>query len=78
MNTTEIKTTIEKFFKEKPVLEGISQDQDFFESGASSLTIVDMQIQIEKAIGVAVETHKLMANPTIKGWVELYGSQAVA
>lgn len=71
----EILNTITSFFNEKPILEGIDKDQDFFDLGASSLTIVDLQIQIEKSLGWAVETSKLMAAPTIEGWVTAYANQ---
>jgi acyl carrier protein len=72
MSDTEIRITITKFFNEKPMLQGIAVDQDFFELGASSLTVVDLQIQIEEALKKEVDTSKLMANPTLDGWVSAY------
>lgn len=72
MSNTKIRDSISSIFKEKPILEGIESDTDFFDVGASSLTVVDLQIQIEQELGIKVETSVLMANPTINGWVAAY------
>lgn len=71
----EIRKTITSIFNEKPILKGISITQDFFDLGASSLTIVDLQIQIEKVLGLVVQTSKLMTTPTLDGWVSAYVEQ---
>jgi acyl carrier protein len=62
-------------FDGKSILKGIAADQDFFDVGASSLTIVDLQLQVEELLGVSIPTSTLMSNPTIDAWVQLY-SQA--
>lgn len=72
MAEQKIRETILEFFKDKPALEDISADQDFFDVGASSLTIVDLQIQIEEALKIEVPTSVLMSNPTLNGWVSAY------
>ncbi|MDP5142186.1 acyl carrier protein [Rheinheimera baltica] len=72
MSEHEIKTIILNAFKSKSILGNIAPDQDFFDVGASSLTVVDLQIQIEEQLQRSVPTSKLMANPTINGWVEHY------
>lgn len=72
MSNTEIHDSISSIFKEKPILADIESDTDFFDVGASSLTVVDLQIQIEQKLGIEVETSKLMATPTIDGWVAAY------
>ena len=74
MSDTEIRNTITAMIKEKPILADIDTDTDFFDVGASSLTIVDLQIQIEKALGKEVDTAKLMSTPTIDGWVAAYNT----
>jgi acyl carrier protein len=74
----EIRNAITKTFNDKPILKDIEADQDFFDLGASSLTVVDLQIQIEKLLDLAVETSKLMAMPTLNGWVEAYTAQKSA
>ncbi|NIF39871.1 acyl carrier protein [Burkholderia sp. Tr-862] len=51
-------------------------DEDFFDRGASSLTIVELQIQVENRLQVRVPTSKLMAAPTIDGWAGIYEAAA--
>lgn len=72
MEKNEIKKRIESVFSKQPLLKGLGEDEDFFDSGASSLTIVDMQLKVEKLLGKSVETSVLMAKPTINGWVSTY------
>lgn len=72
MSQTSIRELITELFSQKPMLRGIAADQDFFEVGASSLTIVDLQIQIEQALNVSVPTSELMRHPTLSGWVAAY------
>ncbi len=76
MAKEKIEEIIVGLFKEKPILNEISPDQDFFDFGASSLTIVDLQIQIEEALKIEVPTSKLMSNPTIQGWISAYSETA--
>lgn len=72
MTADEIRSCVLNAFMEKPIFEGIEPDQDFFMLGVSSLTVVDLQLQLEKLIGCSVDTSQLMANPTINGWVDLF------
>ncbi|MGS0894404.1 acyl carrier protein [Burkholderia stagnalis] len=51
-------------------------DEDFFDRGASSLTIVELQIQIETKLQIRVPTSKLMAAPSVDGWAGLYEAAA--
>jgi len=67
-----LKDVITNMVYEKPLLRDIESDQDFFDAGASSLTIVDLQLQLEQAVGLKVPTGELMSNPTIDGWFQLY------
>jgi D-alanine--poly(phosphoribitol) ligase subunit 2 len=53
-------------------------DEDFFEHGASSLAVIQMQIRIEEALQVTVPTSDLMAQPTINDWIRLYTHRASA
>ncbi|GAA80874.1 MULTISPECIES: acyl carrier protein [unclassified Pseudoalteromonas] len=78
MGEIKINEVIKGIFKEKPIFDGISQEQDFFDIGASSLTVVDLQIQIEDALNIEVPTSKLMENPTLKGWVASYLSASAS
>lgn len=74
MSETQIRKIITSIFDEKPIFKDIEADQDFFDIGASSLTVVDLQIQIEEKLSIEVETSKLMAVPTINGWVAAYAA----
>jgi len=74
----DIRSSVLEVFMAKPIFEGTQPDQDFFDLGVSSLTVVDLQIQLEKLLGCSVETSELMANPTINGWVELYTKSQTA
>ncbi|MEM9103884.1 MAG: acyl carrier protein [Pseudomonadota bacterium] len=71
-NKLNIENIITSLIREKDALKDISPDQDFFDFGASSLTIVDLQLQLEQATGLKVPTGQLMINPTINGWLQLY------
>ncbi|WJG11191.1 acyl carrier protein [Aliiglaciecola sp. LCG003] len=64
--------TIKSVFSQSAILKNIDLDQDFFDVGASSLTVVDMQLQLEKSLGIEVPTSTLMTNPTINGWASAY------
>lgn len=72
MAETSIRTLITELFSQKTMLKDIRADQDFFEVGASSLTILDLQIQVEEALNVSVPTSELMCHPTIDGWAAAY------
>lgn len=74
MSENEIKSIVLNAFKSKPILDSIELDQDFFDVGASSLTVVDLQIQIEEQLDRTVPTSKLMANPTIASWLDYYAA----
>ena len=76
MSDTDIQIVITSAFNSKPILAGIDLDQDFFDLGASSLTVVELQIQVEQELAVQVETSKLMLNPTINGWIDTYSKRA--
>ncbi|NQY35545.1 MAG: acyl carrier protein [Alteromonadaceae bacterium] len=53
-------------------MKDISVDDDFFDLGVSSLTVVELQIVIEKALGKSVSTSLLMGSPTISEWISVY------
>ena len=57
---------------------GVPEEEDFFEHGASSLAVIQMQIRIEEALHVTVPTSELMAQPTINDWIRLYTRRASA
>lgn len=72
MSETSIRKLITELFSQRPILKDIAADRDFFEVGASSLTILDLQIQIEQALNASLPTAELMRRPTLDGWVAAY------
>lgn len=67
-----ISNTILSLFREKELMKEIGLDDNFFDLGVSSLTVVELQILVEKALGCSVETADLMRASTIGQWIELY------
>jgi D-alanine--poly(phosphoribitol) ligase subunit 2 len=58
--------------------EAVKPEEDFFDLGASSLTIVELQIQLENALGVTAPTSDLMGSPSVQGWAGIYEAAAAA
>ncbi|MCW8209171.1 acyl carrier protein [Verminephrobacter aporrectodeae subsp. tuberculatae] len=52
----------------------LRDDEDYFDRGASSLTIVELQLQIEAELGLKVPTSDLMLDPSIAGWSRIYSA----
>jgi len=71
-----IQETIIRLFRQKSQMKNIGEDDMFFELGVSSLTIIDLQIGVEGALGIKVPTSELMRLGTVRGWVEAYSSRA--
>ena len=71
-----IRETILRLFRKKGQLKHLGEDDEFFELGVSSLTIIELQIGVEEALGVTVPTSELMRLETIRGWIETYSAKA--
>ena len=76
MNRQFIEGKILNLFRKKDLMSDVGLEQDFFDLGVSSLTIVELQIVIEKELDVQVSTSDLMISPTIMQWVEVYAEKA--
>jgi acyl carrier protein len=72
----QVKDIVVATFKEKPSFAAIGLDDDYFDLGVSSLTIVGLQIAIEEKLRVAIETRELMRFSTINQWIDAYVRQA--
>lgn len=72
MLSKDLQSIVLGVIKSKPILQNLLGDQDFFDAGTSSLTLIDMQIQIEEQLKVNVPTARLIANPTTNGWISAY------
>jgi len=56
----------------------LGPDQDFFDFGANSLSIVALQIRLEKELNLSVPTSTLMLDSSIAGWSRAYAAAAAA
>lgn len=54
----------------------LEPDQDFFDFGANSLSIVALQIRLEKELALSVPTSTLMLDSSIAGWTRAYAAAA--
>jgi acyl carrier protein len=76
MTPQDIKDVIVSLFKEKENFKDIDLDDDYFDLGVSSLTIVGLQVKVEERLGVSLSTRELMGLSTINQWVDRYVSKA--
>ncbi len=76
MTPQEIKDVIVSFFKEKDNFKDIGLDDDYFDLGVSSLTIVGLQVKVEEKLGVSLSTRELMSLSTINQWINTYVAKA--
>ena len=56
-------------------LKSIGLDDDYFDLGVSSLTIIGLQVQVEEKLGVSIETRQLMGLSTINQWIDDYAAK---
>ena len=75
MTPQSIKEVIVSLFKEKENFKSIGLDDDYFDLGVSSLTIVGLQVKVEEKLGVSLSTRDLMGLSTINQWVEAYSAK---
>lgn len=71
----QIRDTIVTLFKARSTLQHIGLDDDYFDQGVSSLTIIGLQIDVEKELGVNIETRELMSFVTINQWIDAYAKR---
>jgi acyl carrier protein len=71
-----IRETIIGLFRQKRQMKNLGEDEVFFDRGVSSLSIIELQIGIEEALGITVPTSDLMRLGTMKGWIDAYSSRA--
>jgi len=72
MNIKNMSELILSKFREKEIMKDLSEEEDFFDLGVSSLTIVELQIVVEKELKLSVSTSELMAAATVKEWAEIF------
>jgi acyl carrier protein len=69
-----VRETILGLMRQKKNMQHVAEDDDFFELGVSSLTIIELQIGVEQALGVTIPTSQLMKLTTIRGWIDAYAA----
>ena len=76
MSDAEIRNTVLRLFRKNEITKEIGETENFFELGVSSLTIVQLQIDVEKELHLPVPTSDLMRATTINAWIELYTAKS--
>lgn len=71
-----IRETINRLFRQKSQMRDIGESDKFFDLGVSSLTIIELQIGIERELRITVPTGELMRLGTIKDWIGAYSARA--
>lgn len=54
--------------------DGLRDDDDIFDAGATSLTVVSIQLRLEERLRRQAPTHRLMASPSIHGFATIYSN----
>jgi acyl carrier protein len=78
MSDAEIRSTILSLFRRNEVMKEIGETENFFELGVSSLTIVQLQIEVENELDLPVPTSDLMRATTINAWIDIYTAKSRA
>jgi D-alanine--poly(phosphoribitol) ligase subunit 2 len=78
MKRQDVMDVVLPLVREKDNFKNIGLDDDYFDSGVSSLTIIGLQIQVEEKLGVAIETRELMGFSTINHWIDAYTAKLEA
>lgn len=76
-NEPEVMTTVRRLVKDALNNPGLQDHDDLFDAGATSLTVVDLQLRLEEKLNRCAPTHLLMAAPSVQAWAAIY-AQATA
>jgi D-alanine--poly(phosphoribitol) ligase subunit 2 len=71
-----VRETILGLIRKKKNMQGLGEDDNYFDLGVSSLTIIELQIGVEEELGIAIPTSQLMRLSTIRGWIDAYAAAA--
>lgn len=71
---TNVRQTILELIRQKKTMKDLGEDDNFFDMGVSSLTIIELQIGVEEALGVTLPTTQLMRLRTIREWIDAYAA----
>jgi acyl carrier protein len=71
----EIKDLIVSLFQTKNALRHIGMEDNYFDLGVSSLTIIGLQLEVEEKLGVTLDTRELMSFANISQWIDAYADK---
>jgi acyl carrier protein len=71
----QVNNVILSLFHAKNAFRDIGVNDDYFDRGVSSLTIIGLQIEVEERLGVVMDTTDLMGFSTINQWVDAYADK---
>lgn len=77
-NEFEVITAVRELVKGALKNPALQDDDDLFDAGATSLTVVDLQLRLEERLNRYAPTHLLMASPSMQAWAMIYAQQAKA
>lgn len=69
-----VRATILGLIRQKKNMESLAEDDNYFDLGVSSLTVIELQIGVEEALAVTIPTSRLMRLSTIRGWIDAYAA----
>jgi len=73
-NTDDILTVVREVVRSTISGDGLRDDDDIFDAGATSLTVVSIQLRLEERLQRRAPTHRLMASPSIDGFAAIYAN----
>ena len=76
MDKEEVREKIVAEFRQKQSMAKVGMDENYFEAGVSSLTIIELQMKVEETLGLSMPTSDLMRLSTMSEWVDAYAERA--
>ena len=71
-NQLEVMTAVRELVRGALKNPELQDDDDLFDAGATSLTVVDLQLRLEERLNRCAPTHLLMASPSMHAWATIY------
>ena len=71
MKPDALKTLIRTTWAKALAVEEVGDHQDFFDLGATSITVIDVQYTIEEQTGLNISASALFERPTVDGWAQI-------
>lgn len=68
----EVITTVRELVRSTLNNRELQDDDDLFDAGATSLTVVDLQLRLEERLSRSAPTHLLMVSPSMQAWATIY------